>query len=156
VSSGSWAAVVIGVLAVALVLVAFAGGIGGRVQTSVSEPSDVAPPDPDATTWVLSRLAIEDGGRSFFGLFKGDPTFTVTAQVRTEPSCVELVFLNRVRSWPALYPECTSDLSTSGVIAGNAPPGPWGPYTPLIVRFEVTEICYEAAVPGAPWPAECR
>ena len=154
-NSGNLAMVVVGVLAVALVLVAIAGGFGGRVQTSGSVSIDVTAPDPDATTWVLSR-SHEDGGRSFFGLFKGDSTFRVAVQVRTEPSCVELLGVNRFRSWPAPYPECASDLSASGVIAGQGPPGPWGPYTPLIVELEVTKICYEAAVPGAPYPADCR
>ena len=155
-SSGNFAMVVIGVLAVALVLVAQAGGLGIREQTSVSELIAVAPPDRDATTWVLSRSVIEDGGFSFFGLFKGDPTFTVGVQVRTEPSCAELVSVNRIKSWPAPYPECSSDLLAAGVIAGLGPPGPWGPYTPLIVELEVTEACYNAAMPGAPLPAECR
>ena len=153
-SSGNLAMVVVGVLAVALVLAAIAGGLGGRVQTSVSEPIDVGPPDPDATTWVLGRSAHEDLG--FFGLFKGDPTLRVAVQVRTAASCVELVGVNRFRSWPAPYPECASDLSAPGVIAGMSQPGPWGPYTPLIVELEVTEICYDAARLGAPWPAECR
>ena len=129
--------------------------MGEGVEVSVNEVVEAGAPDPDATSWVLSRHAVEDGGFSFFGLGKGETQYSLGAQVRTEATCPDAVYAAGLREWPVPLPECASDVDVPGRIAGSGAPGPWGIYAPMIVEVDVSAECHAAARVGAPWPQEC-
>jgi hypothetical protein len=119
------------------------------MTTSTSALPAVTLPDPaDDPAAAIVTGRSRSVGFSLLGLEFGEVTRKVSVQFYTASGCFDRVTVGD--PWPTPVPECASDVSIAGTVAGGGslPTGE----SLVVVDVLVTEDCYRSIERGDRWP----
>jgi len=116
-------------------------------DVTISDPGDTQPSGAPAAVVTGKR---KSGGTSILGVHFGRETFRVSVQFYVSSACLPLIDFGEV--WPAVFPECSSDVAVEGEVSGlgRAPTGE----TLVVVDIDVGSECFDGVSGGVWWPPD--